>query len=97
MADLRRALVAEPRDAALWLKLSDVARTAGDVNLALEAATKAQELKPDDPEALYRLGYLLHQKGQTQKSIEQYRRYLRVAPDGSQKESIRQWLRTAGG
>ena len=93
----RQALSVAPSDADIWVKLSDVYRTSGGTALALAAALKAQELRPNDADAEYRLGYLYLQQGQQQKAVEHYRRYLRVAPEGSEKEIIRQWLRATGG
>lgn len=97
VAAYRNVLSVDPKAVGVWLELSDAARSANDGTLAVDAASKALELKAEDPEALYRLGYLHHQKGLKQKSIEYYRRYLKVAPSGPQKDAIQKWLRTSGG
>ncbi len=96
-AAYRRVLAVDGRNAAHWLRLSNAARAAGDLNQAIEAGIKAQSLKPDDPDTLYLLAYLFQQKGQIPRAVEQYRRYLRFAPEGDRKESVRQWLLSAGG
>lgn len=94
MTAYRRALATEPQNATLWLRLGNAARSAGDYSLALEAASKAQSLRPDNPDTLYLMGYVYLQQKQVPKAIEHYRRYYRIAPAGAQKESVRQWLKS---
>ncbi len=94
ITDWRRVLDADARNIEAWLGLSDAYRGLDDSAAALRAAEQALALKPDHPETLYRLGFLHHQRGNTQAAIEQYRRYLRVAPTGVHKSAVEDWLRS---
>ena len=59
----------EPRDAVLWLRISDIYRAKRDFTKAQEALSKAKALDPDNLDVRYAEVYMLDAQGKTDQSI----------------------------
>lgn len=57
-AALRRAVAADPDDAAAWCRLGDVQRGKGSLSAAAECYRRAATLRPDDPKTAWLLAIL---------------------------------------
>lgn len=71
-------------DARVYFNLGVMKFNAGDTAAAVEAFTKAAELNPDNPEALYYLGTLAVQEGRTDDAIRHLEDYLSKSPKNEQ-------------
>ena len=81
VAQARRAVALDPRDAEAQTFLSFALITSGDSAGALEAARRAVDLNPSMPLALAFLAYLLHMIGNPpQESIDLVQRAMRLSP-----------------
>ncbi|MGH9601592.1 MAG: hypothetical protein ACRD24_04295, partial [Terriglobales bacterium] len=81
VAQARRAVALDPRDAEAQTFLAFALITAGDSTGALEAARHAADLNPSLPLALAFLAYLLHMTGHPpQESIDLVQRAMRLSP-----------------
>jgi serine/threonine protein kinase/tetratricopeptide (TPR) repeat protein len=81
VAQVRRAVALDPRDAEAQSFLAFALITAGDSAGAQEAARRAVDLNPSLPLALSFLAYLLHMTGHPpQESIDLVQRAMRLSP-----------------
>ncbi|MCI0601459.1 protein kinase [bacterium] len=81
LAQARKAVTLDPRDAEAHTFLSFALITAGDSAGALEEARRAVDLNPSFPLALAFLAYLTHMIGQpSEQSIELVQRAMRLSP-----------------
>jgi tetratricopeptide (TPR) repeat protein len=63
---------------------------------AAEQFDAALVTRPDYPEALYFLGQASEKKGNTEKALASYKRYLEVAPGGPRADRLQDWIITHG-
>lgn len=71
-------------DARVYFNLGVMKFNAGDTAAAVKAFTRAAELAPDNPEALYYLGTLAVQEGRTEDAVRHLEDYLSRSPKNEQ-------------
>lgn len=83
------------------LTLGTEAAILGDQEAAADALERAARLDPGNPIIAYRLARIYEERGELDRAAEEYCKYLRVAPNGSElpvvRERIRQLLSNAQG
>lgn len=67
----------------------EMARSPVDYDLAIEEFTKARSLAPDWPDVHYNLGLVQDKAGKFKDAAASLNRYLQLAPDGPDAESVR--------
>jgi tetratricopeptide (TPR) repeat protein len=80
--ELKKALAADPGDAAAWANLGLALEKQGDRAAAEESYGKAIALDPGNARAQYNLGTLLAARGERKEGIEHLEAAVRLAPDG---------------
>jgi TolB-like protein/cytochrome c-type biogenesis protein CcmH/NrfG len=81
LAQARKAVALDPRDAEAHAMLSFAQLTAGDSSAAVESARRAVNLNPSFPLALTFLAYMTHMTGHPpQESIDLVQRAMRLSP-----------------
>ena len=81
VAQARRAVALDPRDAEAHAMLSFALLTAGDSSASIESARRAVNLNPSFPLALTFLAYMSHMTGHPpQESIDLVQRAMRLSP-----------------
>jgi WD40 repeat protein/cytochrome c-type biogenesis protein CcmH/NrfG len=81
---LDRALELRPANNHFYSNLSTVYYFEGDFDGSINLLLIAQKLNPDDARVYYNLGHSYRQKGDKQKAIEAYRRYVQMGEAGEE-------------
>lgn len=85
-----QAVTLDPTNSYVYLRLGDIYRALNQYPDAIEAYQKALDVRPNLPEAHYKLGMLYeNQPGNIQKAIEHYRSYLQL---GGSDKRVHFWL-----
>lgn len=88
---LELAVAADPTQKAIYLKLASIYTSSlYDYNSAVILLNKAQAQFPDDPDVYLQLGLAQRSLGNTSAAILAWQRYLALAPNGSQAQTIRE-------
>lgn len=80
---LKGVLKTDPNNLNAWIKLGDVSMDAGNYPQAIDAYTRALELKPDNLAVRVDLGSCLRYVGQQERAIAEYKKVLAVDPNHS--------------
>jgi tetratricopeptide (TPR) repeat protein len=83
LAESRKAVAADPSDAAARIVLANLLQEAGQANEAMEEAVRATELEPADGATHLTLGALLLKQGELERTIEEARRAINAAPENA--------------
>jgi len=88
-----KALEINPDNAAIqamvYVNLGTLYFSNNKDDLAMEALNKAKELDPSLPNTYYQFGLLHFKKGELEKSIENFEKFLELAPQSSEAESVK--------
>src|SRR5690606_11763680 len=90
-----QSLVNTPSLAAVdsLLTLGTEAAILGDQEAAADALERAARLDPGNPVIAYRLARTYEERGELERAAEEYCKYLRVAPAGSELPAVRERVR----
>lgn len=86
---LKKAVDLSPNDHALAYNVAEIFFQAAQVDQAIEYYTLASKIKPDWPLAYLKLGYALVNKNNFQEAIKNFQKFLELAPQNPQVESIK--------
>jgi tetratricopeptide (TPR) repeat protein len=67
----------------------EIATVPADFDLAIEEFAKAQAMAPDWPDVYYNLGVVQEKAGKFREAADSLKRYLQLAPDAPNAESLR--------
>lgn len=81
---LQKALTLRPADAQFYSNLATVYYFAADFETNIDLLLIAQKLRPDRSRVYYNLGHSYRFKGDKQKAIEAYRRYVQMGEKGEE-------------
>jgi tetratricopeptide (TPR) repeat protein len=81
LAESRKAVAADPANAAARIALANILEEAGQSNQAMEEAVRATELEPVNGAGHLTLGALLLKQGKLERTIEEARRAIAAAPE----------------
>jgi tetratricopeptide (TPR) repeat protein len=96
MEAANRAVAADEGNPYAHYQLAIVAAQRDDWGRSLQALERSIELKPDFAYAHYYAGQAAQRVGETAKSADHYRAFLRLAPDAPERPSVQSLLRTIG-
>jgi len=92
---LELAIAADPTQRDIYLKLASVYKDSlSDYRSAVAVLNKAQAQFPDDPDVYLQLGLAQRSLGNTSAAILAWQKYLSLAPNGSQAQTIRDQIAT---
>lgn len=89
---LKKAVELFPRDKALVYNVAEIYFQAGQVDQAIEYYLHAAVIDPTWPNAFLKLGYAYLNKGHIEESVKNFRKFLELAPDDPQSESVRKLI-----
>jgi tetratricopeptide (TPR) repeat protein len=88
-----RGVVAERAREQVMLQLGQIYGNVGDYSKAKAVYTKLTELKPNNPEYFLALGSTAVTAQDTTTAMLAFSRYLQLAPNGSDAQAIRAWIK----
>ena len=92
---LEQAITADPGQRDIYLRLASLyMNTMYDYTNAVVVLNKAQAKFPNDPEVYLQLGLAQRTQGNTSAAILAWQKYLELAPNGDQAETIRAEIAT---
>jgi cytochrome c-type biogenesis protein CcmH/NrfG len=92
---LEQAIAADPTQRDIYFRLASIYTSSlYDYNSAVALLNKAQAQFPNDPEVYLQLGLAQRSLGNTSAAIMAWQKYLALAPDGSQAQTIRDEIAT---
>jgi tetratricopeptide (TPR) repeat protein len=89
---LQKAATLLPDDAKASLNLGALYFANNQDDLALDALLKARDLDPSLAQAYYQLGLVYTRKGEMEKSVENFDKFLELAPQAPEAETVRKLL-----